>query len=81
MSGETPVIKASMLRGGYNVLSAVTAQGEMDYSIQDDTINGERYIGFLSELIAGRKRPRATSEACYFLQGASPCLEFKGLNS
>jgi hypothetical protein len=23
----------------------------------------------------------ATSEACYFLQGASPCLEFKGLNS
>jgi hypothetical protein len=24
---------------------------------------------------------RATSEACYFLQGASPCLEFKGLNS
>ena len=28
-----------------------------DYSIQDDTVNGERYIGFLSELIEGRKRP------------------------
>ena len=27
MSGETPVIKASMLRGGYNVLCAVTAEG------------------------------------------------------
>jgi transposase len=57
MSGKTPVIKASMLRGGYNVLSAVTAQGEMDYSIQDGTVNGERYIGFLGGLIAGRKRP------------------------
>ena len=57
MSGKTPVIKVSMLRGGYNVLSAVTAQGEMDYSIQDGTINGERYIEFLSELIADRKRP------------------------
>ena len=57
MSGKTPVIKASMLRGGYNVLSAVTAEGEMDYSIQDGTVNGERYIGFLSELIADRKRP------------------------
>jgi len=57
MSGETPVIKASMLRGGYNVLSAVTAEGEMDYSIQDGTVNGERYIGFLGGLIADRKRP------------------------
>src|SRR5512137_2921734 len=57
MSGETPVIKASMQRGGYNVLSAVTAEGEMDYSIQDGTVNGDRYIGFLGGLIAGRKRP------------------------
>jgi len=24
---------------------------------------------------------RATSEACHFLQGESPCLEFKGMNS
>lgn len=57
MSGETPVIKASMKRGGYNVLSAVTAEGEMDYSIQDGMVNGERYIEFLGGLIAGRKRP------------------------
>jgi hypothetical protein len=25
--------------------------------------------------------PRATSEACHFLQDESPCLEFKGMNS
>ena len=42
---------------GYNVLSAITAQGEMSYSIKDGTINGERYIEFLEELILNRKFP------------------------
>jgi transposase len=57
LSGKTPVVKVSMLRGGYNVLSAVTAQGKMSYSIKDSTINGERYIEFLEELILNRERP------------------------
>jgi transposase len=57
LRGETPVVKVSMLRGGYNVLSTVTAQGEMNYSIKDGTINGERYIEFLEELILNRDRP------------------------
>lgn len=57
LSGKTPVVKVSMLRGGYNVLSAVTAQGELNYSIQDTTINSERYIEFLQELIQNRERP------------------------
>ena len=35
MSGETPAIKASMLRGGYNVLSAVTAEGEITRFLDD----------------------------------------------
>lgn len=56
-SGKTPVVKVSMLRGGYNVLSAVTAQGEMSYSIKDGTINGEKFIEFLEELILNRSRP------------------------
>ena len=50
LRGQTPIVKVSMQRGGYNVLSVVTAKGEMDYSIKDDTINGERYIEFLEEL-------------------------------
>ena len=29
----------------------------MSYSIQDSTINGERYIDFLNELIINRKQP------------------------
>jgi len=57
LSGKTPIVKVSMLRGGYNVLSTVTAEGEMSYSVKDGTINGERYIEFLEELILNRKRP------------------------
>jgi transposase len=57
LRGQTPIVKVSMQRGGYNVLSVVTAEGEMDYSIKDDTINGERYIEFLKELISNRSRP------------------------
>jgi transposase len=57
LSGQTPIVKVSMQRGGYNVLSAITAQGEMNYSIKDGTINGERYIEFLEELILSRERP------------------------
>jgi transposase len=57
LSGQTPIVNVSMQRGGYNVLSAVTAQGEMNYSIKDGPINGEQYIAFLEELILKRERP------------------------
>ena len=57
LRGQTPIVKVSMQRGGYNVLSAVTAKGDMDYSIKEGTINGERYIEFLEELISNRGRP------------------------
>jgi len=56
LKGKTPIVKVSMVRGGYNVLSAVTAQGGMAYSIKDATINGSRYIEFLKELIEDRDR-------------------------
>lgn len=55
--GETPVVKACMKRGGYNVLSVVTAEGEMRYSIKEGGINGEVFTGFLEFLIRGRERP------------------------
>lgn len=57
LRGQTPVVKVSMRRDGYNVLSMVTAKDEMDYSIKDGTINGERYIEFLEQLISNRSRP------------------------
>jgi transposase len=57
LRGETPVIQASMKRGGYNVMSVITAEGEMRYSVKDGNINGEVFIGFLKHLIQDRERP------------------------
>ena len=57
LRGKTPIVRVSMVRGGYNVLSAVTAQGRMDYLIKDETINGSKYIEFLKQLIVDRDRP------------------------
>jgi len=54
LRGKTPVVKMSMWRGGYNVLSAVTARGGMDYSIMDETIKGRQYIDFLEQLMMDR---------------------------
>jgi transposase len=55
--GKTPIVKACMQRGGYNVLSMVTPQGKIEYSIEDGHIKGEQYINFLRQLIADRKKP------------------------
>ena len=55
--GETPVVKASMKRGGYNVMSVITAEGEMRYSVKEGNINGEVFIEFLKHLIRDRERP------------------------
>jgi transposase len=57
LRGETPVIKVSMKRGGYNVMSIITAEGEMRYSIKEGGINGEVFIDFLKQLIHDRDRP------------------------
>jgi transposase len=57
LRGETPVVKVGMERGGYNVMSVVTAEGEMRYSVKEGNINGEVFIGFLKHLVQGRERP------------------------
>jgi transposase len=55
--GSTPVVQVVMQRGGYNVLSIVTPKGEMNYSVMEESVNSERYIEFLDDLIHGRERP------------------------
>jgi transposase len=46
-----------MERGGYNLVSRVTAKGAMKYSITEENIESERYIEFLKQLIQARQRP------------------------
>jgi transposase len=55
--GQPPEIPVAMQRGGYNLLSSVTAQGEMHYAMTDQNVNSERYIQFLRQLIEARERP------------------------
>jgi len=56
-AGQTPILRATDKRGGYNVLSIVSAEGKMSYSIQDGSIDSERYTQFLKQLLRGRDRP------------------------
>ncbi|KFB70896.1 MAG: Transposase [Candidatus Accumulibacter phosphatis] len=55
--GHPPEIQVATQRGGYNVLSIVLPQGEMQYTVTADTVDAEQYIHFLKELLEGRTRP------------------------
>lgn len=56
LRGHTPVVKVSMKRGGYNVLSVVTAQGTLRYSVKEGPIDSSAFIEFLKQLIGHRRR-------------------------
>ncbi|HJW29979.1 MAG TPA: IS630 family transposase [Saprospiraceae bacterium] len=55
--GQPPAVAVSDRRGGYNMLSIITATGQLHYSLEAKTINGERYVEFLQQLLHGRTRP------------------------
>lgn len=52
-----PGVRVTDRRGGYNVLSVITAEGQLRYSLEATTIDGERYIAFLQQILRGRTRP------------------------
>jgi transposase len=55
--GKTPVVRVGMKRGGDNVLSMVTPEGEMKYSVTADSVDSVHYIEFLKNVIRGRECP------------------------
>lgn len=55
--GTPPVVPATDRRGGYNVLSVITATGRLRYSVTGASIDGARYVAFLHHLLRGRTRP------------------------
>ena len=76
LRGETPVVKASMKRGGYNVMSVIMAEGEMRYSVKEGSINGEVFTGFLKHLIQGRERPLILLADHATFHGSKPVRDF-----
>lgn len=55
--GKTPKVYRSEKRGGYNVLSAVSAEGKLRYSIKDKTIKSKEYVEFLKQLLRDSEHP------------------------
>jgi transposase len=55
--GETPEVRVTGKRGNYNVLSVVTKDGKLQFSVKDETIDSNVYIGFLKQLLRGRTNP------------------------
>jgi len=55
--GHPPVVLATDRRGGYNVLSAITAEGRLRYSVEEHAIDSDRYMAFLQQVLQGRTRP------------------------
>ena len=54
---HTPDVIMPQTRGGYNLLSIVTAQGELHYSIRSESTNSDGFISFLRQILQGRQKP------------------------
>ncbi len=55
--GHTPQVRVTDQRGGYNVLTIITAKGDLRYSLETKSVDGERYVAFLREVLRGRTNP------------------------
>ena len=52
-----PEVLVTGKRGGFNILSAVTAAGVLRFSIEEGKIDSDKYIAFLEQLLRGRANP------------------------
>jgi transposase len=55
--GQTPTVDVADRRGGYNVLSIVTARGELQSKVVEKSVDGNPFIAFLEDLLRDRPRP------------------------
>lgn len=57
LQGHTPPVVRTDARGGFNILSAVMAEGHLRYTLCEAKVDSERYIAFLKQLLNGREHP------------------------
>jgi transposase len=55
--GHAPTVRVADRRGGYNILSIVTARGELQSTVVDQSVDGPQFIAFLEDLLRERTRP------------------------
>jgi transposase len=51
--GETPIVESNGSRFGLNIISAISAKGEMRFMLVEKNITADKFIKFLSRLIEG----------------------------
>jgi transposase len=59
--GQTPVKKSMSKRFSVNMVSAITNQGKVQFMIYSDTMNAERFIEFMGQLI------KSSTQKVYFI--------------
>lgn len=57
VKGETPIVPATGQRFGLNLISAVSAQGEMRFMVVNGRMNAGKFIDFLKRLVHNQMRP------------------------
>lgn len=55
--GKTPVIEATGTRYSLNMISAISARGELRFMVQKGTVNAEVFREFLKRLMVGAEQP------------------------
>jgi transposase len=54
--GETPVVKTTGARFGFNMISAVSPKGMLRFMVVDGTVGADQFIEFIKRLVHGTKR-------------------------
>jgi transposase len=55
--GRTPVVAATGQRFGLNMISAISARGQLRFMVAKGKLNGARYVEFLKRLMHNARRP------------------------
>jgi transposase len=55
--GRTPVVRATGRRFSIQMLSAISAEGELHFMLHEGRVNAQVFIRFLQQLMLERKRP------------------------
>ena len=55
--GQTPVVKATGARFGFNMPSAVSARGDFRFMVHEGTVTATLFRAFLRRLLVGQERP------------------------
>jgi transposase len=55
--GQTPVVKTTGKRASVNMISAVTARGELRFMVHHGRVNASVFLAFVERLVAESERP------------------------